>query len=621
MYDYNKIVKQSSERVFEVMAERVSPEDLARIKDAFQLAQEAHAPQKRKSGEPYIIHPIAVALIAAEELKLDANSVITAFLHDVVEDTPYTVEDVRKRFGSDVAGLVDVVTKKKKDAYNTTKQVDNYQQLLDSLHYDIRALMIKISDRLHNMRTLSSMKPEKQMKIAGETDCFYAPLANRLGLIDVKTELENLSFCFRCELLYNDLEEALYQDKLRNFKRLEVFTHKCEKILREHGIKASVVAYYRKPYSIYRRMQEQGVDFMHLDHRYYIRVTFDDGQDDLITDKAQAMRIYALLTDYFKEKPGSFANQIDQSKENSYQCLRVKLLSQEGIWEDVQIVSEDMVAASKIGCMAELGNNIGAWIKRFRRVLQDIAEQGKENQLLEQISTSLYYDDIMVFTTKGESVRLPAGASCIDFAFSLGEQVGLHAHYARINGKLSSIKTTLHQGDCVEIGTTARITPHQDWLEACKTYLAKSRLRNYLDSVHDPMLSRCPQCKPLPGGETIGIRDSHGRITIHRRNCSTIITLASKYGDDIVSVDFKDRPEQIFPVTIKIRAIDRQHLLADLIDHITNVLSLNMESVSTTTVDEIVDCTIVVFVHSVGELVHITQHLYTIPGVDEVHEA
>lgn len=175
MYDYNIIIRQSSERVFEVMAPRVSEEDLKRIKDAFAFAQEKHSKQTRKSGEPYIIHPIAVALIAAEELKLDTSSVITAFLHDVVEDTDVTLDEIRERFGNDVASLVDIVTKKKKEQYNITKQGDNYKQLLDSLHYDIRALMIKLSDRLHNMRTLSSMKPEKQMKIAGETDFFYAP--------------------------------------------------------------------------------------------------------------------------------------------------------------------------------------------------------------------------------------------------------------------------------------------------------------------------------------------------------------------------------------------------------------------------------------------------------------
>lgn len=619
MYDYNQIIRQSSERVFEVMAERVTPDNLERIKDAFLLAQEKHANQKRKSGEPYIIHPIAVALIAAEELKLDTSSVITAFLHDVVEDTNVTIEEVRERFGSDVASLVDIVTKKKKDQYAITKQGDNYKQLLDSLHYDIRALLIKMADRLHNMRTLSSMKPEKQMKIAGETDFFYAPLANRLGLFDVKTELENLSFRFRCEQEYEELEQALYQDKLANFSRLEEFTHRCERLLLDKGIKSKVEVYYRKPYSIYRKMKQQGVDFQHLDNRYYVRVTFDDGVDDMRTDKTQALEIYNILTDYYKEKPGSFNNLIDQAKENSYKCLCVMLLSKEGIWEDVQICSEDMVAASKVGCMAEMGNNIGDWIKRFRRVLQDIVEKGTDSQLLEQISYALYYDDIMVFTRDGKSIIMPSGSTAIDFAFKLNDETGLHAHYARINGKLKSIKTQLHRGDCIEIGCAQHITVEQDWISHCCTYFAKSSILRYLATLEDPKVKRCPLCNPLPGGEVIGIRSEDGHVTIHRRSCNEAIRLASKYGDNIVAVEFNESESKRYPVTVAVHAIDRNHLLADLIDHITNVLHLGIDALNTTTTDALVDCRITFFVHSVKELTYVIRHLNQIEGVDEVH--
>ena len=194
----NDKIQKAAQHVFDVCAARMSPEDVARIKDAYAMASVAHEGQKRNTGEPYIIHPIAVAAIAAEELELDANTVIAAFLHDVAEDTDYTIEDIRSRFGDDVAFLVDVVTKRKKHNYEHTKQVDNYRQILESVHYDIRALLVKLSDRLHNMRTLDSMRPDKQMKIAGETDFFYAPLAGKLGLYLVKTEMENLSFHFRC---------------------------------------------------------------------------------------------------------------------------------------------------------------------------------------------------------------------------------------------------------------------------------------------------------------------------------------------------------------------------------------------------------------------------------------
>lgn len=203
--DYDKIIDERAGQVFAAMESQASPEDMKRIRDAFALAREAHAPQKRKTGEPYILHPIAVALIAAQELSLGANPVIAAFLHDVVEDTDYTIDDIRERFGDDVAFLVSVVTKQKKDKYEMSRQLDNFKQMLNSIQYDIRAILVKLADRLHNMRTLSSMRPDKQMKIAGETDYFYAPLANRLGLYHVKTELENLSFRFRCPHEYEEL--------------------------------------------------------------------------------------------------------------------------------------------------------------------------------------------------------------------------------------------------------------------------------------------------------------------------------------------------------------------------------------------------------------------------------
>ena len=238
--DYDKIVNDLAQQVFDAVRPRITDEDYHRVQEAFALAKKAHAPQKRKSGEPYILHPIAVALIAAKELQLDANTVITAFLHDVVEDTPYTVEDIRKIFGNDVAGLVNVVTKKKKETYQTTKQVDNYQQILDSLHYDIRAVMVKISDRLHNMRTLQSMRPDKQMKIAGETDCFYAPLANRLGLFEVKSDLENLSFKYRCGIEYGDIERWIKEDEQNNQERLKIFCKDVLGTLKDHGIQCKV---------------------------------------------------------------------------------------------------------------------------------------------------------------------------------------------------------------------------------------------------------------------------------------------------------------------------------------------------------------------------------------------
>ena len=646
---YEKIVNDLAQEVFDAIAPRVTPEDMERVRQAYLLAKEAHAPQRRKSGEPYILHPISVALIVAKELQLDANTVITAFLHDVVEDTQYTVEDIRQRFGNDVAGLVNVVTKQKKETYHTTKQVDNYQQILASLHYDIRAVMVKISDRLHNMRTLQSMRPDKQMKIAGETDCFYAPLANRLGLFEVKSDLENLSFKYRCELEYGDIAQWLEQDEAQNRERLQEFCKDVQGTLRDHGIQCEVKTFWRRPYSIWRRMKQSNLDFWHLPNRYYIRITFwDDTLDDPLTDKETCLKIYNLLTRDFRERPGSFINQIEQPKENSYQCLRMMLLSTGGIWEDVQVCSENMVRASQVGCINEIGNNIGNWVKRFRKVLEDIVSQGNEAFFLEHISSSLYYDDITVFSPNGNSFILPKDSTVLDYAFKQGDNVGAHAHYAYVNGILCSVKTVLHGGDCVKLVTSPEIGPRKDWIDHCQTYAAKRYLRLFLKERRKIRggVCRCPLCKPLPGGEVIGIRvhghkaqtDEYENITLHRRSCPEAIRLSSKYGDDVVSVNYADDPSAppiventhtsitinrigfSYPITLEITGVDRHSLLMDLTSEIAHRLHLNMDSLCISTVDCIVNCRVVIMVHSVSEMVSAIAHISKIPGIESVRQ-
>lgn len=631
--NYDTIIAETADKVFRSMEPRVSPRQLKQLHDAYEFAYEAHKEQRRKSGEPYIIHPISVALIAAKELMLDTNSVTASFLHDIVEDTPYTIEDIRERFGSDVAFLVDAVTKRKKSTYRFSKQVDNYQQLLSSMQFDIRALMVKIADRLHNMRTLSSMRPDKQMKIAGETDYFYAPLANRLGLFDVKTDLENLSFKYRCGMEYTDIALRLDKDKKDNRERLQVFTDNVEAIMHKAGIMGKATVYWRAPYSIWRRMKAAKKDFIHLDNRYYVRVTFSGCKDKDLSEKDICLYIYSLLTNNYNEKPGSFQNLIDQGKENSYKSINVMLLSQEGIWEDVQICSDKMVEASRFGCMAEVaeraetrncGNNVSLqnvrkWIEKFRKILKEIAAESQTQGFIENIKSSLYYDDVLAFTPKGEPIILPKGSTALDFAFELHTDIGLHAKYARINGKLAAVRTVLNRGDVVEIGTDPEFLPKAEWMQCVQSYKARRNLRSYFsEELAKQQYQRCPCCLPLPGGETIGFRETDDSITLHRRNCPEAIRLASKFGDNIVYMEFDEDPDKQYPVTIYIKAIDRYHLLIDIVSKITNDLHLFIDSLKTETHDEITDLTVTFYVHSIRELNSAMQSLYTVPGIDEV---
>lgn len=616
--DYNAIIDQKVADMIDAIKRRIESEDIKRIKDAFELAREAHKKQFRKSGEPYILHPIAVARIVAEELELGANPIIAAFLHDVVEDTDYTLDDIRKRFGDDVAFLVGVVTKKKKDRYERSKQVDNYQQILESVQFDVRALLIKLADRLHNMRTLDSMRPDKQMKIAGETDYFYAPLANRLGLYHVKSELENLSFRYRCPQEYAEIEALLAEEKESIKEMTKTFLSRISEVFTREGIKARTEMRFRPPFSIWRKMKNKGCDFSHVTGKHYIRIIYPNMTQ--LSEKDMSLRIYSVLTDVFKERPGSVANYINAPKENGYQSFHVKLLSPRGKWEEIHISSERMVRNSRLGCTAERSEkNIKAWLDKFREILKDIAHHSNEIDFMEGVTSSFYNDDIMVFTPKGKAIILPKNATALDFAYEIHSQVGQHAKYARINGRLSSVKTVLQRGDCIEIGTNEKVNPKPDWLDHVLTYKAKKQIRTFLSHQKRVKYILCPNCHPIPGEEVIGFKSSRGEVTLHKRNCKSAISMASQQGDSIVAVNFEEDPEFLYPVRLMIRGIDRYHLLSDLVDCITERQRLSMTELSTNTIDNIAECTIDFAIHSVKELNETIESINAIDGIDEVY--
>ncbi len=634
---YTTRINESITSLFANMEQRVSSKDMQRVRKAYALAAEAHKDQLRKTGEPYIIHPIAVARIVAEELELGANPVIAAFLHDVVEDTEYTIDDIRDRFGDDVAFLVGVVTKQKKGKYDKSKQVDNYRQILSSVQYDVRAILIKLADRLHNMRTLDSMRPDKQMKIAGETDYFYAPLANRLGLYHIKSELENLSFRYRCPREYAEIEALLEKEQKKNKRYLKHFISKINNALSTMSPWGYAEVCYRTPYSVWRKMRNSDCDFHHVEGKHYIRVIYKVAKPlvsnvwgciavprispfDERSEKENAIKIYGLLISEFKELPGSVTNYIYTSKENGYQSFHVKLLSDRGVWEEVHISSERMLRNSRLGCAAErTEENVAQWIEKFKDVLRDVAYHNKDMDYMDGVTSSFYNDDIMVFTPKGKGVILPKGATALDFAYEIHSEIGKHAVYARINGKLMSVKTVLHRGYCVEIGTDENSLPDADWIDHVLTYKAKRHLRSLLSSQSSIEYKRCPHCHPLPGDEVIGFKTDDGMVTLHKRNCPTAIRVASQQGDSILAIEFKENKRFLYPVRIQVRGIDRFHLLSDLIDCITEKLQLSINKLSTETIDRIAICTIDFAVHSAGELDTAIKSIAAIKGVDEVH--
>ncbi len=614
---YEEKIQASVESIFTMLAKRLDEEQMKMVRAAYNFAAVAHKDQKRKTGEPYIIHPIAVARIVAEEMGLGANPVMAAFLHDVIEDCPYTIDDIRERFGDDVAFLVGVVTKQKKAKYDKSKQVDNFRQILSSVQFDVRAILVKLADRLHNMRTLSSMRPDKQMKIASETDYFYAPLANRLGLYNVKTELENLSFRYRCPREYEKLEKQLAELQLAEKDDVDAFVAKAQEILAANDIEARIELRMRSPYSIWRKMQAHGCDFHHVDGKHYLRIIYN--ADGLHEEKKMSLHIYSVLSDNFKERPCSVVNYINAPKENGYQSFHVKVLNMQGTWEEIHISSERMIRNNRFGCTAErTEENVKAWLEKFKAVLKDIAYHTNEMDYMDGVTASFYYDNIIAFTPKGRCIVLPKDATALDFAFEIHTQVGLHAVYARVNGKLSSVKTVLHRGDCVEIGTADDAMPEADWLGHVLTYKAKRSLGSFFANRPVMEYKRCTCCHPLPGDEVIGFKGADGKITLHKRNCPSAIRQASEHGDSIVAVNFEEDDRFLFPVRICIRGVDRHHLLSDVVACVTEKQNLSISKLVTETKDRIVETTVDFEVHSAEELQQAIDSIGEINNVDEV---
>ena len=614
---YEEKIQASVESIFTMLAKRLDEEQMKMVRAAYNFAAVAHKDQKRKTGEPYIIHPIAVARIVAEEMGLGANPVMAAFLHDVIEDCPYTIDDIRERFGDDVAFLVGVVTKQKKAKYDKSKQVDNFRQILSSVQFDVRAILVKLADRLHNMRTLSSMRPDKQMKIASETDYFYAPLANRLGLYNVKTELENLSFRYRCPREYDKLEKQLAELQLAEKGDVDAFVAKAQEILAAKDIEARIELRMRSPYSIWRKMQAHGCDFHHVDGKHYLRIIYN--ADGLHEEKKMSLHIYSVLSDNFKERPCSVVNYINAPKENGYQSFHVKVLNTQGTWEEIHISSERMIRNNRFGCTAErTEENVKAWLEKFKEVLKDIAFHTNEMDYMDGVTASFYYDNIIAFTPKGRCIVLPKDATALDFAFEIHTQVGLHAVYARVNGKLSSVKTVLHRGDCVEIGTADDAMPEADWLGHVLTYKAKRSLGSFFANRPVMEYKRCTCCHPLPGDEVIGFKGADEKITLLKRNCPSAIRLASEQGDSIVAVNFEEDDRFLFPVRICIRGVDSHLLLSDVVACVTEKQNLSISKLVTETKDRIVETTVDFEVHSAEELQQAIDSISEINNVDEV---
>ena len=619
MTDFDQMVAEARDELFTcVEKRRFSATEIDLVHRSYALAEEAHRPQRRKSGEPYILHPIAVAMIVANEIGLGVEPICAALLHDVVEDTDHTVKELRELFGDDVATLVNVVTKKKKKKYETSLQVDNYKQMLQSIHYDIRALLIKLADRLHNMRTLKSMLPHKQLKIASETDYFYAPLANRLGLYQVKTELENLSFRYRQPNEYEEVKNYITRYVEEHAAAAEEWMKPIREVLALRGINATVVCEPRSAYSIWAKMKEDSISLSEVEHIRIVHINYDNWREMEMNEKEVALLIYSLITNIYSEKPSSMNSYLDVPKDNNYRSLHCKLMGNEGRWMEVHIASTEMREISNHGCLIGRERNVERWLDNFRRVLKELAEQGKSGGFMEDVRSTFYEDDIYVFTPQGKMVVLPKGSTAIDFAFEIHNKVGEQMKFAVINDKLCSVKTVLQKGDRVRIGTDDTPSIDASWLDHVLTYKARAGIRRFLHKnpikVGDLVL--CPNCKPIFGDEVIGFRLPDGRIEVHQCHCRKAISMAAEAGDSIEkTVDMREFEKMSFPVQFHVESVNKDQLLLTIVSLVSDKLKLSLGNLHSTIEDDIVSTDFEVFVHSHNDISQLKDALTALPHV------
>lgn len=482
--DENKRIAQGYKDLLKISYQTLTDEDKKLIRKAFDIAVEAHAPQRRKSGEAYIFHPIAVAKIVAKQIGLDASAIAAALLHDVVEDTEYTLDDIERLFGETIAKIVDGLTKiahLKKDA-DISQQAENFRKMLLTLNDDIRVIIIKIADRLHNMQTMDSMPDYKQVKIASETLYIYAPIAHRLGLYNIKTELEDLGLKYTEPEVFNDIQQSIKESKEEQDAFIQDFAAVIDDSLKQEGLEYTIKGRPKSVFSIRRKMMKQDVSFDEVYDKFAVRIVY---RSDRSNEKFLAWKIYSIVTDHFRPNPVRLRDWISSPKSTGYEALHITVMGPDGRWVEVQIRSERMHEIAEKGYAAHYkykqGNQedgLDIWLDR----LQDALENADSNAVdfVEEFKLNLYSKEIFVFTPNGELKSLPKGATPLDFAFSIHTEVGLKTRGARVNGKLVPLSHELKSGDQVDIITSENQKPTKNWLDYATTARARQKIKSAL---------------------------------------------------------------------------------------------------------------------------------------------
>jgi GTP diphosphokinase / guanosine-3',5'-bis(diphosphate) 3'-diphosphatase len=482
----NKAIAQEYKELLRISYQTLTVDDKKIIRKAFDVAVDAHKDQRRKSGEAYVFHPIAVAKIVASEIGLGATSIAAALMHDVVEDTDITVQDIEKWFNPKVAQLVEGLTKisQVKKEMNVSMQAENFRKMLLTLNDDVRVILIKLADRLHNMQTMDSMPEYKQVKIASETLYIYAPLAHRLGLYNIKTKLEDLGLKYTEPVVYNDIVSKIKETKEEQDEYIKTISDTLKKSLDEENVDYIIKGRPKSIYSIRRKMNAQNVSFDEVYDKFALRIVYKSSQHD---EKFVAWKIYSIVTDHYRPSPSRLRDWISSPKSTGYEALHITVMGPKGRWVEVQVRSERMDEIAEKGYAAHYKYKQGATeesgLDIWLNLLKEALENSETNAVdfVEDFKMNLYAKEIFVFTPKGEIKSLPKGATSLDFAFSIHSEIGIKTLGTRVNGKLVQLNYELKSGDQIEIITSQNQKPTAHWLEFVTTSRAKNKIRNVLN--------------------------------------------------------------------------------------------------------------------------------------------
>ena len=480
--DEQEMIETAFDDLIKSLRKGTTEESVKMIRRAFEFAREAHQGVRRKSGEPYILHPLAVAKIAVKEIGLGTKSAVAALLHDVVEDTDYTVEDIANLFGPKIASLVDGLTKiSEVMGSNTTKQAESFRKMILTLADDVRVILIKIADRLHNMRTLDSMPEHKQVKIASETLYIYAPLAHRMGLHAIKTELEDLSLKYENPVEYQELEKRIHDYRDEHTGLYQQFIAPIRERLTESGYRYDITARTKSVYSVWSKMQRRHISFEEIYDLLAVRIVFDPKDNQ--PEKWQCWNIYSLITDMYSPKPERIRDWVSVPKANGYEALHLTVMGPGGKWIEVQIRSRRMDEIAEKGLAAhwkykgdnaEASNEVDKWLAGIKEMLEQPGTDALE--FLDEFKLNLFAKEIRVFTPKGEMRTLPKGASVLDFAYDIHTEIGNSCIGGKVNHKLVPMSHRLQSGDQVEVLTSDKQKPQSDWLDFIVTAKARNNI-------------------------------------------------------------------------------------------------------------------------------------------------